>query len=330
MDRRIGVIVLTGFLGSGKTTLLNRMLQSPRYADAAVVVNELGSVGVDHHLLRHVAEGVTVIEGGCICCAVGGALADSLRELFFLALRRTIKPFSSVIIETSGLASPAPVLFTLRHEPFLRERFAYRGTVTVADPRLIQAQLRGAPEAAQQLALADFVALTKSDLASSEQGREARRAVQAVNPGVPLHDIHPAAPLPGVLLADWLDLDAALRAERRAGTSLKDIRVQHARNVVTWVQTVGTAPSRAAFLGAMAGVQQILGERLLRAKGVIQIDGEAVPQVVQAVHGEHYPLTPLPAAPVPGIGRELVFIATGMRPEALASVVAAHFGAWPG
>ena len=328
MDTRIGVTVLTGFLGSGKTTLLNRLLQSPRYAGAAVVVNELGSISVDHHLTRHVAEGVSVIEGGCICCTVRGALVESLRELFFLALQRRIKPFDSLILETSGLATPAPVLFTLRHEAFLRERYVHRGTITVADPRRIEIQLRDAPEAAQQLALADQIALTKSDLASPEQLLAARRIIEAVNPGVPMYDTHPSSPLPAPLRSDRLDLGGATRAPAWPRPGGEGFSVRHAKNVVTCAVAIGTMPSRAAFLGAMAGVQMALGDKLMRAKGVVGIDGEPAPQVVQAVHDEHYPLTPLPGAAAPDFDGQLVFIARGMRVEELASVVAAHFGGW--
>ena len=163
-EKRIGVTVLSGFLGSGRTTLLNRLLQEPAYSDAVVIINEYGDVGVDHHLVRLAQDNIMLVEGGCLCCAVSGAVVDALRDLFMLALRRQIKPFRRVLIETSGLADPAPVLFTLKHDRFLAERYAYRGAIVVVDAQHGAGQLADQPEAARQLALADTVVFSKADL----------------------------------------------------------------------------------------------------------------------------------------------------------------------
>lgn len=297
-DRRIGVTILTGFLGSGKTTLLNRLVQDAAYADAAVIVNEVGDIGVDHHLLRHAGGHIMLIEGGCICCAVNGDLVNTLRELFMLALRRQIPRFSRVLIETTGLASPAPILFTLRHEHFVAERYVHRGTITVADTQHIRSQLLDQPEAAQQVAAADLVVCTKTDLVEPAVRDAAMRAARQVNPAVPIVIQRPDAPLDAQLTvpssihspANHGDLSRWLRY---AG-SRRDVCHPHVSHAVLQWQAPVT---RAVFLTAMARMQEAHHRHLLRLKGVVGFAGEAAPCVVHGVHRDLYPLEPLAAWP---------------------------------
>jgi len=348
--------VLTGFLGSGKTTLLNRLVHTPRFADAAVVINEYGSVGIDHHLVRGSAETVTVLEGGCICCLVRGALADTLRDLFMQALRRTIKPFRHLIIETSGLASPAPILFTLRHEHFLAERYVYEGTVAVADARqLAGVSLSSSPlslspaplstsssaplsfpaplpaEMTQQLALADQIVIGKADLASLQEIELARVRVAAINPAAAVHVLTPDSELPASLLADggyrkgsqaagvgWLTRFSS-GGRDQDGNRIDTGGVAHDAAVCTHVYTEPVA--RASFLVRMSALQDLLGESLLRVKGLVFFSDDSGPWVVHGVHRELYPMNKLDAWPDEDHRSRMVFIVRGMSSAELAAML---------
>lgn len=326
-DKRVGVTVVSGFLGSGKTSLLNRLLQEPAYAGAVVIVNEYGDIGVDHHLVRLAPDNVVLVEGGCLCCVVSGSVVDTLRDLFMSALGRKIKPFRHVIIETSGLADPAPILFTLKHDRFLAERYVYRGAIVVVSATHGAGQLQTQPEEARQLALADTVVVSKSDLADQAQVQQVERAIAAVNPGAGRCVQRPDEPLAlmlreapdlfarrdGVIASNWLAAFSTPPGARHAGVGSVSITLQ--------------APvGRAAFLAGMARIQERYGQGLLRMKGLICFEGESMPCEVHGVHGELYPLQALRAWPDESRASRLVLIVRGVAETEVAGAVREALG----
>src|SRR5579863_3002180 len=174
------VNIVTGFLGSGKTTLLQRLLRSPQLSDALVMVNEFGEVGLDHHLLQGVAESTLLLENGCLCCAVRGDLQKALREQLSLRTRGEVPHFRRVVIETSGLADPAPIAYTLLSEAVLRHHFRLSGIITTVDAVNV-ARLRDFPEAIKQVSMADRLIITKLDLVDPSALAELRSQLRALN-----------------------------------------------------------------------------------------------------------------------------------------------------
>jgi len=229
-DKRIGVIVVTGFLGSGKTTLLNRVLTDERLRDTLVIVNEAGEIGIDHHLVRTLDDSLVLREAGCMCCSASDGFARTLRDLFMLALQRRIRPFGRVLVETSGLANPATILFTLQHEPFLAEHYACDGTVAVADAQRIEAQLGKHLEAAQQIALADLLILSKTRELPAAQRRRAERALAYLQPSVEIRSADDETDLAGLLL-ELRRPDHAGHLQRAGSGWLSSVRTVHAPSV---------------------------------------------------------------------------------------------------
>ena len=177
MTKMIPVVVLTGFLGSGKTTLLGRLLRHPQFARTAVIINEFGEVGLDHDLVETSEESFVTLQTGCLCCAVRGDLVLTLEDILRRRDAGAVTPFERVVIETSGLADPAPILHALMTDSGLAQRLALAGVVATVDAVNGLATLARQPESVKQVAVADRLLLTKTDLVGSGAARGAGRAL---------------------------------------------------------------------------------------------------------------------------------------------------------
>jgi G3E family GTPase len=212
MGSRIPLHVLTGFLGSGKTTLLNRVLSQREWSDSAVLINEIGSVGIDHDLVERIestdTQDIVLLKGGCVCCGMRGDMVAALRELYQRRADGLVPPFARIVMETTGLADPAPVLYTLIADPVLRHKFERGLVVTTFDSVHGLDQVRRHPEARKQLALADRVVLTKTDLNAAAQRIDMIGAIRHLNPLAAIVNVAEAA-TPAVLLQD-MDLPPSL------------------------------------------------------------------------------------------------------------------------
>ena len=199
--RRVPVTIVTGVLGAGKSTLLNRILKSPDMRDCAVIINEFGDVSIDHLLVESSGDSIVELSDGCLCCTVRGELIDTLAELIDRMQTGRSRPLRRVVIETTGLADPAPVMQSVMGNPVIAQHFGLEGVVTLIDAVNGEATLARHPEAVRQAAVADRLVLTKTDIASSGQVASLTRTLQALNPRAILSDVQD----PTVGTAELLD-----------------------------------------------------------------------------------------------------------------------------
>jgi G3E family GTPase len=337
--------VLTGFLGAGKTTLLNRLLKDPALADTAVIINEFGEIGVDHLLVEKIDEGVVLLSTGCLCCTMRGDLVEALERLT-RNLDNGRAAFSRVIIETTGLADPAPVLHTTMVHPYLVMRYRLDGVIAVVDAVNGAATLETHPEAVKQAAVADRIVLSKTDLIGGAQMPALAVLMQrlrALNPAAPILDAAAGEAVaarmfycglydPAGNTADvrrWLAAEAyadAQGAAEHAGHA-HDPNRHDDRIRAFCLSTEAPIPAN-AFEMFLDLVRSMHGPKLLRVKGVVKLaETPRMPVVVHAVQHLMHPLARLPAWPDGDERTRIVFIVRDIDPRTIGELFDAFLGA---
>jgi G3E family GTPase len=305
----VPVTILTGFLGSGKTTLLNQALRSPAMKRAAVIVNELGSVPLDHLLVREVSPNVMLLESGCICCGLQSDLVDTLvgLESSVGSFPRVGDSFNRVIVETTGVADPAPILATVLRHPALVGQYHADVIVTTFDAQMGATTLGRFAQAEKQLALADEIVITKTDLVVPSCVGELREHVARFNPGARISESgHRAVDL-GKLIV-WGTRDV----QRRLDAGGHVVNTHEANHIRSFSVRSNSHVSFNAFAAWFSMVTQLYGEYVLRVKGLLNIDNEPGPLVVQSVQHVVYPLYSTDAWPTDDRSSRLTVLTCNM------------------
>lgn len=306
---RIPVTVLTGFLGAGKTTLLQQYLKTPEGAGTAVVVNEVGAAGIDDALLRQSSDEVTLLGNGCVCCVTRTDLQIALRRLVSERAQGAIPDFRRVVIETSGLADPGPILQTFSTDRALGGEFHAELVVTVADAATGAATLERHPEARRQSMLADLIVITKTDLADPAP---LQAALRVLNPRATFTTAKHGALDPALLAA-------GPTAERNPFSA----EAAHSDGVGSFVWTENLPATWPVFARAMDTLLALRGPHLLRAKGFLNVEGCQGPVLVQYVQHLAHPPVELESWPDAARHSRVVFITRGIAEKQVRDLFAA-------
>lgn len=340
---RTPVTVLTGFLGSGKTTLLNALLRDERLRDTAVVINEFGEVGLDHLLVSKADENVVLLDSGCICCTIGNGLTETLETLYRKRQEGSIPPFRRVVVETTGLADPFPLLKTVLADYFVSRNFTVNGVLATADALHGLGQLREHAEARNQAAVADHVAITKADVAAPAQVEALEAAIAQLNAAAAVALSFAGAGQRQV--ADGIIAFLTRTPEDGLVTQEPRFRGQrpgagdappahdhdgehcdasghfhHDARIESFVFRWSSGATWAAYAGWLEQLGKLPAADLMRVKGLLQLDGAGPPYVVQGVQHTFTQPVRMPAWPTGDRRSWLVVIARGIRRASLEAI----------
>src|SRR6218665_2218924 len=322
MEGGLPVNVLTGFLGSEKTSLLNRLLRDPAFSHCAVLINEFGTIGIDHHLVEAVDGDLVLLSSGCVCCTIRGDLRAAIRGLYERRERGAVAPFTRLLIETTGLADPTPVLATVMHDPVLRAHLRAGNVITTVDAVHAHGQLERHPQSRKQVAVADRLVVTKAELASPGALAALLQELAQLNPAALVCLAGPKALDAQALLGQdmfqkqgkseelgrWLD---AARQRRYAP-------VQHGGahgGIESFVLEPGNDVDWLAFSLWLSLLLHRHGEQVLRVKGLIHVAGASTPVAIHGVQQLMHPPLHLTRWPQGWHRSCLVFLVQGLAPE---------------
>ena len=315
--------MLTGFLGSGKTTLLNRLLKHPALADAAVLINEFGEVGIDHQLVEAVDESTVLLSSGCLCCTIRDDLKQAIMEVHDKRARGIVPPYRRMIVETTGLADPAPILATLMNDVSLRHHYRLGTIVTTVDAVNGLDQLDRQEESLKQAVVADRVVLTKTDIAEAETVETLRQRLVRINPSAEiLVGKHGAVDVERMLRADVYDpaakgqevmrwIEAEAEAPHVRGHS-HDVN-RHDTSIHSFCLVHDEPVDWTVFGIWLTMLLHTHGENILRVKGLLNVDGVDTPVVINGVQHIIHPPMHLNAWPDESRQSRVVFIVRGLE-----------------
>ena len=334
LESPLPVTLLTGFLGSGKTTVLNNLVRTlPR---TAILMNEFGEVALDHQLLEKMDGPIALLSGGCVCCTISGSLSPTLKNLWMARQKGDIPKFERVIIETTGIADPAPVLDNLLHDRWVNARFRLDGVVTTVDAVLGEQQLDSYFEAVKQVAVADILLLTKSDLASDDAIRALKTRLIELNPAaeiVPVThgELDPAliqnlglwnAETKSIEVTRWLKEQRYKPAARGAlGSAPAPQSDGHDQRIHAFSVVIDDPIERFGLQSALQMLTSFRSEYLLRFKAIVNLQGEPQPVVLHGVQHVLYPEVTLEAWPDDDHRSRFVFIVRDLEPEFVAKLL---------
>jgi G3E family GTPase len=341
---RTPVTLLTGFLGSGKTTVLNHVLKQPEMAATAVIVNEFGEIGIDHLLVEKATDDVVLMQSGCLCCTIRGDIAETLVNLFVDRAKGRIPGFERVVIETTGLADPAPILHALMSDPIVAERYMVDGVVTTVDAVNGSDTLDRQEEAVKQAAVADRLLLTKCDVANTEGRRALEARLAALNPGAPVVEVLGGAVDPGFLfnLGLFDPATKTVEVQRWLGEDFDndhddyghghehahhDVN-RHDAHITSFCITRDKPMSWTALSGWLDSLASMRGADLLRVKAIVAIEERPnQPVVLHGVQHLFHPPVLLPEWPSDDRRSRIVFITRDMSREQIEKSLAAFVDA---